>query len=44
MKKDKLKKYIRAQIEALPYIIAALLLCGILWFVVSMLILLCEGR
>lgn len=38
------KKYIRTQLEALPYIIAALLICGILWFVVSMLVLMLEGR
>lgn len=38
------KKYIRTQLEALPYIIAALLFCGILWFVVSMLVLMLEGR
>lgn len=44
MKKDKLKKYIRAQIEALPYIIAALLFCGVMWFVTSMLAMMCDWR
>lgn len=38
------KKYIRTQLEALPYIIAALLFCGGLWLIVSMLIVICEWR
>ena len=38
------KKYMRTQLEALPYIIAALLFCGALWVIVSMLIVICEWR
>lgn len=44
MKKNEIKRYIRTQLEALPYIIAALLFCGGLWFIVSMLIVICEWR
>lgn len=44
MNKKRIMKYIRTQIEALPYIIAALLFCGALWFITSMLALMCEWR
>ncbi len=44
MKKNGIKRYIRTQLEALPYIIAALLFCGILWFIASALVVICEGR
>ncbi len=35
-------KYIRTQLEALPYILAACLLCGAFWFITSMLAVMCE--
>ena len=34
MKMD--KKWIRTQLEALPYLLAACAFCGVLWLLVSM--------
>lgn len=34
-------KWIKTQLEALPYIMAALAFCGALWFCTSMLIIIC---
>lgn len=35
-------EYIKSQLEALPYILAACAVCGALWFISSMLIVMCE--
>ena len=36
------KKWIKTQLEALPYILAACLVCGAFWFITSMLAIMCE--
>ena len=36
------KKWIKTQIEAIPYILVAVLFCGAFWFITSMLAIMCE--
>ena len=36
-------EYVKTQIKALPYILAACLVCGAFWFITSMLAIMCEG-
>lgn len=35
-------KYIRTQLGALPYILAACLVCGAFWFITSALAIMCD--
>ena len=37
------KKWIKTQLEAIPYIMVALLFVGAFWFITSMLAIMCEG-
>ncbi len=42
MKKNIDWEWIRTQLEALPYILAACAFCGVMWFLTSALIIICE--